>query len=49
MRWLYLIGLAGIVGIADIWCEIDYGLVIWKCRDSPLMPPAILLISYNRP
>lgn len=28
MRWLYLIGLAGIVGtlIADIWYEIDYSV-----------------------
>lgn len=44
MRWLYLIGLAGIVGtlIADIWCEIDYGLA----ADVSLIYIAILSASF---
>ena len=44
MRWLYLIGLAGIVGtlIADIWYEIDYSVA----ADVSLIYIAILSAAF---
>ena len=44
MRWLYLIGLAGIVGtlIADIWYEIDYSVA----ADISLIYIAILSAAF---